>query len=101
MIRFHGPNQGADITPTQNQVGGAGITPEDKGPWEHARRGHLITIPQGNAGHRRYVAREWDEPAARYMYAVLCQDQENPLRGSGFPQPISETGIAWPETLET
>ncbi len=54
--------------------------------------------------HRRpspeYVAQKDDEPAARYMFAVLCPDQDNPTRGHHYPKSLEEEGLEWPDKLE-
>lgn len=44
----------------------------------------------------RYTPQPGDFPAATCMYAVLCDDQENPTRGAKIPSPLSETGLVWP-----
>lgn len=71
-----------------------------------ARRGHLITIPSDeDIADRRargkatqaYVQREGDEPAARFMFAMLCKNQTNPERGEFYPDVLENTGLSWPE----
>ena len=47
-----------------------------------------------------YVAQDGDLPAARFMYAVLCPDQDNPTRGLHYPPSLEEIGIEWPEEME-
>ncbi len=70
------------------------------------RKGFLVTIPkakdveemlkQGRAA-RTYEQREGDEPAARYLFAQLCPDQQNPSRGEVYPEPLELTDLDWPE----
>lgn len=70
------------------------------------RRGHLITIPtkeeieaRKKAGKpiNKYIPREHDEPAAKYLFAVLCGDQEKPERGDYYPDTLDKTGLVWPD----
>lgn len=73
------------------------------------RRGHLITIPreedakaieaQGRSAHR-YEQGPYDQPAARYMFAQLCEDQENPRVGTAYPETLETTGLEWPGELK-
>jgi hypothetical protein len=77
---------------------------------EHAigqnRKGFLVTIPkesdakemlkQGRAP-RTYEQRDGDEPAARYLFAQLCADQQNPARGQVYPDCLEQTDLVWPE----
>ena len=72
------------------------------------RKGFIITIPtaeaiaQAKADGRqvpRYIRKPGDEPAARYMYFKLCENQGSPLRGNECPPSIEEAGIFWPEEL--
>lgn len=73
---------------------------------QRARRGHLITIPSAEEVQARkergkatqqYVPRKGDQPAARFMFAVLCKDQDKPERGEFYPDVLEETGLIWPE----
>jgi len=73
------------------------------------RKGHVVTIPTAkdvaarrakNKAVNTYTPRDGDEPAGRYMFAVLCEDQDNPERGDYYPDPIETTGIEWPDNLE-
>tara|TARA_R100000808_G_C2114929_1_gene127866 strand:- start:390 stop:1052 length:663 start_codon:yes stop_codon:yes gene_type:complete len=68
-------------------------------------KGYPIRIPtdeqlelsrQHGRGVRAYVQQPNDEPIAQYIYAVLCEDQDNPRRGEYSPAPLSETGLDWP-----
>lgn len=69
--------------------------------------GHVITIPTDEYVKQRlaaglpsnaYTQHKDDEPAAQHMYMVLCEDQQNPQRGAYFPEPLSVTGLTWPDT---
>ena len=73
------------------------------------RKGHLIRIPTeehvkarraSGKATRRYVRKKGDEPAARYMFAVLCADQDNPARGEYYPDVLENTGLEWPGKIE-
>ncbi len=82
-----------------------GIKNVGKDPAEQPKWGQPIRIPtaqdiaeakkEGRTIHR-YNPQPGDFPAANCMYAVLCEDQENPARGAGIPRPLSETGLVWP-----
>ena len=70
------------------------------------RQGHPIRIPTDAAlkearkhGRmlRQYVRRPLDEPAADYLFAVPCANQDSPARGEAYPEPLSQTGLPWPE----
>ena len=73
------------------------------------RRGHLITIPTeaeiaakraaGRAANL-YLPRAGDEPASRYLFALLCHNQEQPGRGDHYPAPLETTGLEWPGQLD-
>lgn len=74
-----------------------------------ARRGMLITIPtpaeieqRRKAGRstRVYRPTEFDEPAARYMFAKLCADQVKGERSQDYPATIAEKGLSWPTPLD-
>jgi len=70
------------------------------------RQGHPIRIPteaqmkearKHGRPMRQYVRQELDEPAADYLFAVPCANQASPARGEAYPEPLSETGLPWPE----
>lgn len=70
------------------------------------RKGFPITIPteaelkaaekRGKPG-RGYVPKDGDEPAARYLFAVLCEDQKHPTRGDFYPPTLEDSGLEWPD----
>lgn len=75
---------------------------------QRARRGHLITIPSAEdvaerkkrgKATQQYIPREGDHPAARFMFAVLCKNQDKPERGEFYPDVLEETGLVWPEDV--
>lgn len=88
------------------QPGHSGVGNTVEGAIGKNRRGFLITIPresdvkemvrQGRAPHT-YEQRDGDEPAARYLFAQLCPDQQNPSRGEVYPEPLEQTDLVWPE----
>jgi len=71
---------------------------------QRPRKGYLITIPTADEAKARhtppYVARKNDEPAARYMFAVLCENQDKPQRGEFYPDVLEDTGLDWPEDVQ-
>lgn len=78
-------------------------------PIERPRKGYVITIPRDedikarrDAGFsiQPYVQMPGDEPAARYLFAVLCSNQERGSRGESYPDPLEKTGLEWPGELE-
>ena len=69
------------------------------------RRGRPILIPtkeeieqakQMNRHIEAYIPSERDEPIARYLFAVLCQDQRQPERGDKYPGTMAQDGFYWP-----
>lgn len=91
----------------QHEEPGTGMNLGDV--YERKRRGHLITIPresdvaeiekQGRAV-RRYVQDPRDQPAARYMFAQICDDQERGNRGAVYPETLETTGLEWPDEMK-
>jgi hypothetical protein len=73
------------------------------------RRGHAITIPTPDEIKHREVRgkptrayapdTKRDAPAARFMFAQLCEDQDNPRRGEFYPEPLETTGLDWPDKM--
>ena len=70
------------------------------------RRGHPIRIPttddvKAARKHgrvlREYVRDDRDEPAARYLFAQLCANQNQPERSDFYPEPLEVTGLKWPD----
>lgn len=70
-----------------------------------ARRGYPVNVPEplpkdaapwAGRNQRRYVPQAGDEPAARFMFLVPCQDQGRPTRGEWYPEPLEVTGLEWP-----
>ena len=100
VVRFTEDDKGAKDEP------GTGMNMGDV--HQRPRRGHIITIPRaedirlakarGKPTHE-YVPRQGDEPAAKYMFAVLCTDQERGNRGDTYPPSLAETGLEWPHPL--
>lgn len=73
------------------------------------RRGSPVTLPSVEEQAERarnglpthlYQQSPHDEPAARYLFAVLCHDQERPQRGDHYPEPLEVTGLEWPGELK-
>lgn len=98
VIRFHeaGPDDG------QHEEG----TGENfRDPHRRPRRGQLITIPsqqevqaRKDAGRatQQYVPGPNDVPAARFMFAHLCEDQTRGSRGESYPETLETAGLYWP-----
>lgn len=72
------------------------------------QRGQLITIPsiedveqakKRGRPTREYSPKQNDVPAARYMFAQLCADQENGSRSEHYPETLETTGLDWPGDL--
>jgi hypothetical protein len=106
VLRFNEPRRAIEHM-AGSTLGDA--TREDTADNMKARRGRPIRIPSpkdlknaeaSGRGIQRYVRQDNDEPAARYMFAVLCEDQDNPEPGSVYPDSLEETGLTWPERLE-
>lgn len=99
VIRFRADAGQHDEPGTGENLGDPHIRP---------RKGFVITIPTdeeiqaktaAKLPARRYVQQANDEPAARYMFAVLCGDQERGNRGDFYPEPLEVTGLDWPEEM--
>lgn len=101
VIRFRPSSDGP-----KDAVGhhGAGLGIESVSGDQRRRKGQLITIPtdaetkaRRDAGRNTNLYRPGpsDEPAARYLFAVLC-DQKQPGRGDHYPEPLEVTGLDWP-----
>jgi len=81
---------------------GVGLSVADS--FTRKRRGQVLTIPReqdiktieaaGRPAHR-YEQGPLDQPAARYMFAVLC-DQQNPRAGATYPETLEKAGLPWP-----
>lgn len=72
------------------------------------RRGQIITIPTAEEIKQRrergkptneYRPHPNDVPAARYMFAQICEDQERGSRGEYYPETLEKTGLWWPDEL--
>ena len=73
------------------------------------QRGNLITIPTNaeiddrkkrNKPLNTYTPSKNDVPAARYMFAVLCEDQERGSRSDFYPDVLEVTGLEWPDEIK-
>jgi len=73
------------------------------------RKGRPIRIPTNTQATkaikdgrpmRPYTAEVTDEPAARYIFAQLCDDQNHPQRSDFYPDPLEVTGLEWPNTTQ-
>jgi hypothetical protein len=101
VIRFIDSDSGAHDEPgTGQNVGDNHRRP---------RRGHVITIPTAEEiaqrrktgkATRAYVPNANDVPAARFMFAQLCDDQERGSRGEVYPDCLETTGLAWPDEID-
>jgi len=70
------------------------------------QKGHPIRIPtlqeleeKRNLGlaANPYIPHPNDVPAARFMFCVLCEDQEKGNRGETYPETLETAGLEWPE----
>lgn len=75
---------------------------------QQPRRGQLITIPTKdeidqriatNKATREYTPQPNDVPAARFMFAQLCGDQERGSRGDFYPETLETAGLEWPDEM--
>ena len=75
---------------------------------QRPRRGQIITIPTAEEIELRrqrgkptnaYRPHPNDVPAARYMFAQICEDQQNGSRGEYYPDTLETTGLWWPDEL--
>lgn len=77
--------------------------------WIRASKGRIVRIPRsedlekmkeqriaGGPTTAVYHRDPRDEPAAKHIYAVPCEDQDNPQTGGAFPPSIYEAGLQWP-----
>lgn len=78
--------------------------------FQRPRRGQIITIPtdeevkaaqERGKATRQYVMQRQDVPAARFMFAQLCADQEKGSRGEIYPEPLEVTGLEWPDEIDS
>ena len=76
---------------------------------KQGRSGQLITIPteeqiaecaKNGRPTQRYSPGPNDEPAARYMFAHLCEDQIRGNRRDTYPEPLETAGLEWPDELD-
>lgn len=92
--------------PEQRDEPGTG---ENKGAphYRAGRRGYPIRIPSAaeveaveKAGlpSTRYDPAPFDEPASRYVYCLLCENQEHPMRTHSY-QSLEVSGLEWPGDL--
>jgi hypothetical protein len=99
VVRFTEDKGDRDEPGTGQNIGDAHQQP---------RKGHVITIQgkeevdqrrKDGTGFNPYVPHPDDVPAARFMFAHLCEDQENGSRSDYYPDVLEETGLEWPEEL--
>lgn len=97
VIRFNGEAPVHEEPGTGQNVGA---------PHKPGRKGFLITIPtaeelkireERGLAARRYQQQTHDEPAARYMFCVPCENQDKPEQGVHYPEPLEVTGLYIPE----
>lgn len=88
VIRFQEPREGQEGKPRK----GYPVRIPSPARIEKAKK-HGTALPQ-------YIQQPGDEWAAKYMFAVLCDDQENPLRGTSYPPTLAEAGLEWPDEME-
>ena len=79
---------------------------EGKDGTQIGRQGHPIRIlTDAECARRRedgapsgaYTPADWDEDLADHVFCVPCESQEQPRPGVVYPQPLSVTGLDWPE----
>lgn len=76
---------------------------------QRPQRGHPIRIPTDAEIEQRkkegkptnaYVPSPNDVPAARFMFAKLCDDQVRGNRGDVYPDCLETTGLVWPDEID-
>ena len=99
VIRFYEDGGQKEEPGTGQNVGDNHVRP---------RRGQIITIPTAEEIKQRrergkptneYRPHPNDVPAARYMFAQICEDQERGSRGEYYPETLEKTGLWWPDEL--
>lgn len=100
IIRFSSDDGVLDEPGTGENIGDVAQRP---------RRGRVITIPtdeeledrrkRGKPAHAYRPDPKRDVPAARFMFAQLCENQEHPEQGEYYPDPLETTGLEWPDEL--
>ena len=98
-IRETLPDRVIRFTGTEPETDGVGEGLESLDEDNARRKGHAIRIPtseQVKAGKRAYTQDPRDEPAARYLFAELCQNQDRPQYSDRYPEPLEVTGLEWP-----
>lgn len=100
VIRFSSDEGVRDEPGTGENIGDVAQRP---------RRGRVITIPsdaeleerrqRGKPAHAYRPDSKRDVPAARFMFAQLCENQEHPEQGEFYPDPLELTGLEWPDEL--
>lgn len=70
------------------------------------RKGRAVRIPTDAAikkaiddGRplRPFSPEATDEPAARYVFAKYCEDQDKPQRSDFYPPSLEDSGLEWPK----
>ncbi len=73
------------------------------------RKGYPVRIPtperieqakKNRTTLPEYIQQAGDEWAAKYMFAVLCKDQDDPKRGLEYPPTLAEAGLEWPDQMD-
>lgn len=102
VIRFRNPEE-VRAARAQTTEDGARVMGD---PVSRLPAGYPIKIPtQADLENRRaqklpatpYIRHPSDEPAARYIYAIPCEDQRNGRPGSTYPAPLEVTGLEVPQ----
>ena len=86
-----GPGDGLEVLDKDRRKGEPMRIPTDKQVEEAKKRDRFVDS---------YSASVLDEPAARYVFAQLCENQERPQRSDFFPEPLEVTGLEWPGPKE-
>lgn len=85
-IRYNDPS---DITPEMGHLRGHPVRlPTEK--WSAARRKAGMPVNTYNPGPH-------DADLADHVFCVPCANQDVPLCGGVIPEPVSVTGLVWPE----
>ena len=88
-----GPGDGIEVLrgPLGEQIGRRGYPIRIKSEEEMAMR------KKERAPAAQYHPQAWDEDLADHVFCIPCVDQQNPRTGGTYPDPLTVTGLEWPE----
>jgi hypothetical protein len=109
VIRFTGvQRERGEVEPQYFKAEGGGVSVLEAMATDERsanRKGFVITIPSREELEERrkngfaaipYQQGRGDEPAACYLFAEPCANQEDPRPGDRYPDTLDKTGLYWP-----